>query len=626
MWYILTYLKQIVVNFTTKHLNMTSKNLRISLTNSWQKIFSQQKIIFLLILIIALSLRLTGVDWDQGHHLHPDERFLNMLINDMSLPESWGEYLDPARSPLNPRNNDRGFYVYGNAPITLNKIVTETLGREGLHEIALTGRVLSALADSTILFVIYKTVQLFEKKLKKKQKFINKNTKLWACLMYALLVIPIQQSHFFTTDTFLNLFTFTSLYFILKIFFHQGLFSDLFNLIFSAIFFGLAVGSKISAVLFLPLLMVIIVLSFLNNFYKEKIKKNQLQQLLASVGCLLFFVFVSYFTLRLASPYLFIDANFLNPILSPAFLQNLKELKSWEGYDVWFPPAIQWINRPFTFGITNLAVFGMGLVSFSASVVGVIIWTKISIKLFRRGSASNKILALLMISIIGWLFSFVGYYALQFTQSVRYYLLIYPLLAMFAGLGLSSIVAKLKLNLLWIAFLIICLSIWPLMFISIYIQPHSRIQASHWIYNNIPANSLILTEHWDDGLPLHMSGFHHRYQTQQLPVFYQDDQAKWQEINLLLDQADYYILSSNRAWGSITRVPEKYPRMSQFYLDLFEGKTNYQLVAKFSSYPSLEYLGLPISFDDSWSEEAFTVYDHPEVYVFERKNHNPALR
>jgi len=68
--------------------------------------------------------------------------------------------------------------------------------------------------------------------------------------------------------------------------------------------------------------------------------------------------------------------------------------------------------------------------------------------------------------------------------------------------------------------------------------------------------------------------------------------------------------------GSIVRVPEKYPLMSQFYQDLLSGRTQFELVAEFNSYPSLEYLSIPITFDDSWAEEAFSVYDHPQVLVF----------
>lgn len=580
-----------------------------------EKIFNsflnKQQAIFFLILIVALTLRLTSIDWDHSQHLHPDERFLNMLINDMSLPTNFKEYLDPAISPLNPRNNNRNFYVYGNAPITLNKILTELLNNEGLHEIALTGRVLSALADSTIIFLIYKIIQLLEKNLNKKHKFINKNTKLWACLTYALLVLPIQQSHFFTTDTFVNLFSFSSFYFALKYHFDKK-----FKWIIGAgIFAGLAIGSKISGIFIIPLVIALIGLAHLSLI---KNKKTLFKQILVISSILLSLALITYFSLRICSPYLFADANWLNLLLSPEFIQDLKELKSWEGYDVWFPPAIQWINRPLTFGITNMAMFGMGLVSFTASIIGIFIWIKNSIILFKSNTSSIKFFSLLMILILGWLFSFLGYYALQFTQTVRYYLLAYPFLAIFAGLSLSSTINKFKLNAIWTSFLVICLTIWPLMFVSIYIQPHSRVKASVWIYNNIPANSLILTEHWDDSLPLNFPDFYQRYRTYQLPVFSQDNQIKWQEIDNLLNKADYYILSSNRAWGSISRVPNKYPRMSKFYQDLFEGKTDYQLVAKFSSYPSLEYLGLPITLDDSWSEEAFTVYDHPEVYIFEK--------
>jgi len=49
------------------------------------------------------------------------------------------------------------------------------------------------------------------------------------------------------------------------------------------------------------------------------------------------------------------------------------------------------------------------------------------------------------------------------------------------------------------------------------------------------------------------------------------------------------------------------------------NKTNYKKVAQFTSYPSLSYLGIPVSFPDDWSEEAFTVYDHPKVMIFKKQ-------
>jgi len=146
------------------------------------------------------------------------------------------------------------------------------------------------------------------------------------------------------------------------------------------------------------------------------------------------------------------------------------------------------------------------------------------------------------------------------------------------------------------------------MFISIYIKPHSRIQASEWIYENIPSRNLLITEHWDDTLPI-KKDYSQYYENQELAVFSPDNESKWLEMQSILSKADYYILSSNRAWGSIIRLPEKYPQMSKFYQDLLSGKGNFKLVAQFKSHPS---------FNDSWADEAFTVYDHPEVLIFKR--------
>ena len=46
-----------------------------------------------LILVLGAVLRFTGLDWDQGQHLHPDERFLTMVENSLQWPESLGQYL-----------------------------------------------------------------------------------------------------------------------------------------------------------------------------------------------------------------------------------------------------------------------------------------------------------------------------------------------------------------------------------------------------------------------------------------------------------------------------------------------------------------------------------------------------
>ena len=54
----------------------------------------RNKIIIFLIFLLALGLRLYGLNWDSGSHLHPDERYLTMVVNDIKLPTSIFQYFD----------------------------------------------------------------------------------------------------------------------------------------------------------------------------------------------------------------------------------------------------------------------------------------------------------------------------------------------------------------------------------------------------------------------------------------------------------------------------------------------------------------------------------------------------
>lgn len=575
-----------------------------------------------IIFAIGIFFRFSGLNWDSGHHLHPDERFLNMLINDMSFPDSWSEYFSPALSSINPRNNSRDFYVYGNWPITFNKLVNEIIGSNGLGEIAIVGRKLSAVVDSLTILLVFLVASQFQKKIKINSKnLLSKKVAYWASLVYALFVLSIQQSHFFTTDTFLNLFCASSFYFALKYLDNNKQDTSLLWLILSGVLMGWAIGSKITAVLFLPLILVIV---FIKNLRLKKLKISKISiKILMNT---MIFLVISYFSLRLVSPYMFSSANFFDPAIEPKLIENLKQLKTFEGDEVWYPPAIQWINRPVTFGITNLAVFGIGLGSFFFLIIGLIAtatfvkqWDLSSMKKFFSSSLqpteSDQFFVIFLFMVV-WMVSIIFYYSFQFVSSSRYFLPLYPYFALLISFGIDKSLKNTGNNKIVSFGILISLFVWPLMFLNIYQNLHSRVSASQWIYQNISPQSKILSEHWDDALPLNLQQYPQHYSSEQLPVFWIDNDQKWNEINTQLDMAEYYILSSNRAWGSIQRVPEKYPQMSKFYKDLFAGRTQYKLVAKFSSFPGFEYLGLPISFNDSWAEEAFTVYDHPEVYIF----------
>ena len=84
--------------------------------------------------------------------------------------------------------------------------------------------------------------------------------------------------------------------------------------------------------------------------------------------------------------------------------------------------------------------------------------------------------------------------------------------------------------------------------------------------------------------------------------------------SIKLDQADYVILSSNRAHASATRMPMRYPALIRYYRALFDGDLGFELVADVTSYRTLFGVAIP----DESAEEAFSVYDYPRGADFKK--------
>ena len=74
-------------------------------------------IIFLLIIGLGLILRIYGLNWDQGHHFHPDERAITMFALPLELPPTLSGFFSP-ESSWNPH-----FFAYGSLPLYLLKIM-----------------------------------------------------------------------------------------------------------------------------------------------------------------------------------------------------------------------------------------------------------------------------------------------------------------------------------------------------------------------------------------------------------------------------------------------------------------------------------------------------------------------
>jgi len=556
-----------------------------------------KKYLIISIFFLAIFFRLQNLNWDANMHLHPDERFLTMVGNAMKLPPNFAVYLNSAVSTWNPANIGYPFFVYGLFPLTINKIFALLLNTDSYNSFTLQGRLLSGIFDIIALFFIYKIGSLLRRKYKLSDYF-----PIFSVFLYAIAVYPIQSSHFFTTDTFLNTFLLISFYASFVFYIKERLS----YFILSALFFGLAISSKMSAVYMFPIIALMNVIPLIK-------KRNLLIFILYSF----IYILVLYGVIRIASPYYFETDDIFNIAPNSQFLKSISDLRFMSSGKMLFPPAVQWFSKkPILFSLFNLSFIGFGILPFVLSLIGGFTIVRLFVIEIMKKRLKYFFDCLLGISIILWIAGYFIYNSIQFTQSIRYLIFLFPFLALLGGYGLSSIKIK-KQGLRYILF--VGLLIWPLAFSSIYLFSNTRIEASRWIYKNIPNNSIILSEYWDDPLPYPvLSG--KQFQIEQMHVFDPDVEEKWNIMNTQLQKADYYILSSNRGWGSIPSVPDKYPKMSIFYSDLFSGKTDYFLEKRFI--PAYQYFlpFYPNSWINNWFEEAFTVYDHPSVFIYKNKN------
>lgn len=603
------------------------------------------KLVFMAILLVGAIFRFVDVNWDSGYMLHPDERFLVMLTEALQLPPSLLVYLDPQLSLLNPENVNYGFYVYGVFPLFLTKLFGELTGMNVYNDLALLGRTMTAVVDTLVIILVYQIAKLFEQYRK-----WPTSVKYWAAFAYAISVLPIQLAHFYTVDPFLNLFVTASIYYMLRFYFTGSVFS----VILSGVFLSAGLASKISAVYVVPLLAALYFFAYrkelleltlvMVRIIKNTITEKEFHAYLPSAGSLflrivgagLLVAVVSYIALRFFNPYYFETASFLNIQLNEQWLTNIDQLKSFEGIGVWYPPAIQWMTKPaVSYALWNMAILGFGVPLFLLVIVGLFLFFDTAVTITRKKTEKRglsipfgKLRVVFhspeLLLILFWILAFFLYQSTQFVKALRYFFFLYPLLAVAAGFAMAKVLGVLqrktpiRTSLTGFA-LVLVVMIWPLMFLNIYIQPHSRVQASQWIHDNLE-DGYVLSEHWDDPLPLRVPNSYKQFPGEQMEVFGADTDEKFAKMEEQMNRAQYYILSSNRGWGSMPTVPGMYPRMGQFYNDLFQGRLGYRIVREFTVYPSLEYLGIPLTLPDDWADETFTVYDHPKVIIMENES------
>ena len=136
-----------------KNTTAENKSQLVKGGNRHQTVIWVMLLIF--VLIIGAYFRFIGLDWDEEHHLHPDERFLTMVASSISPVQNIAEYFDTHQSSLNPHNRGYGFYVYGTLPLFTVRYIAEWFGKIGYGEVYLVGRLISGIMDLCTVILVY---------------------------------------------------------------------------------------------------------------------------------------------------------------------------------------------------------------------------------------------------------------------------------------------------------------------------------------------------------------------------------------------------------------------------------------------------------------------------------------
>jgi len=539
----------------------------------------------ILVLCGGFIFRLYGIDWDNWLQLHPDERMLMMVADGIRIFDK-----------LNPN-----FFNYGSLPIYLLKAISQLINfftAQYQISILMIARYLSLFFDlGTAIMLYLNCLYLFK----------EKRIALFACFFYIIAFFPIQSSHFFTVDTILTFFITLLIYLLLV--FVSGTHHKNITLILIALTFSAMMATKISAIIFLPIIIWLLIFNsrpVVNLFY------------FGILFCIFFFIFM---------PYAILDYK--------TFLSSIELQLKMNSDPYIFPYTLQYVGTvPYLYYLKNIFLWGMGPLISVLSIIGfykliyILIKNYIPQLNYKTWNIKHETF-LIMLYVTCYMFYFlvIGRSAVKF---MRYMLPFYPFIAVLAAYGIFQVQKYLVKFKIFTHIILTGCIIWTLLFINIFSQTHTRISATDWIISNIPINSRIAVEHWDDKLPLTNI---EKYQIIELPLYDQpDNDIKWTSINKKLEQSDYLIIASNRLFTPLSKLDNCqkykycYPKTAGYYKKLFNGQLGYKKVAEFKISPHLK-IACPklcrngywkLEIDDSTADESFTVYDHPQILIFKK--------
>ncbi len=481
-------------------------------------------IFLILLILVGLYYRFSWTNWSQGANLHPDEYGLTNTLVQMQVPKSLSDYFNTRLSPLSPyekydikgqpaQNGPDNAMRWGQWPITILSVMGEITGNTGYDEIRLMGRQMAALIDALTLLLIFLIGQ----------RLYHYRIGLLAAAFSALAVMQIQQSHFMTVDMYGVFFSALAMYCAVRLAQSTPLTRTdkgyrptgqgwLWGILFG-VAFGMTLASRINLA---PLAGMVLIAAFISIAGLKLKHQNDLVAIGLSIGAILLVSgMAAVLTFRITQPMSFRaatgDTTLFTFHLNPEWVNSM-QMASQESNGIGGgPPAEQWAARPaILFPLFNMLLWGMGL------PLGLMAWAGFFWALWQVLRYGRQWEAhLLPLVWVGGYFLFMG---TRWVKSIRYFLPIYPFLALLAAWALIELWQKTRraqnngdsltnpqpdstlarrsttwpvshiLSGVLTGFILISTLAWATSFVNaVYIPGHTRIQATLWMVHNIPS-------------------------------------------------------------------------------------------------------------------------------------------
>jgi YYY domain-containing protein len=505
-------------------------------------------VLLVAIMLVGGYFRFVGLSWDDYSFWHPDERFITLQVlpavgttlaftgsdplSELNTcaaryPATGGEggFFDTQCSIWNPNNVGVPRYVYGTLPLFLANMVDDTwralawgadnrpdaemiaaglpgdaimpgLRYDGGH---ISWRFMSALFDcGTIVITFLIGMRLH-----------NKWVGLLAALLYAAAPLPIQKAHYGTVNATTGFFAAMAVLFAVTVQKKGGGW----NYIFFGVSFAAALAGRINIAPLFGLIIAAAALRIVPAFdgkidpeeRNEILSQNILGLIMAGLAAVLSF--------RIFNPYAFMGPSFFGFGINPRWLADIQS----SSYDVSglqdSPPNWQWVGRTaYLFPLSHMVLWGMG-VFFGVTAWLSWGWAGFQVLRSRLRSTTNMLL-------VGWVLVYFGWLGAIWVVPMRYFLPIYPALAVLAAWGVWEILKRAqgyasdaetvrRFSVVGRVFAYALLVIvgggtllWGVMFTNIYRHQLTRVQAAYWVREHISGDFSMQVDDAPENTPL----------------------------------------------------------------------------------------------------------------------------